>query len=57
MSKREWTVLAGIAVAVLVGIALEPEHTTMPGHSHSDATVGNATPAATTVTLAVSGMT
>lgn len=57
MSKGEWMVLAGIVVAVLVGIALEPDHPTMPGHFNGDAMVRHAMPTATTVTLVVSGMT
>jgi hypothetical protein len=57
MSKRERIVLAGLVAAVLVGIALEPDHATMSEHTNGGAMVGHAMPAARTVTLAVSGMT
>lgn len=57
MSKREWLVLAGIVGAVLVGLALEPDHTVMSGHADASAMDMQAMPAGRTVTLAVSGMT
>lgn len=57
MSKREWFVLAGIAGAVVVGLALEPDHAAMSAHAGQHSTDMAAMPAARTVTLAVSGMT
>lgn len=56
MSKREWIVLAGIIGVVLVGVALEPDHTAMSGHAAGSMDM-EVMPAGRTVTLAVSGMT
>ncbi len=56
MSKTEWALFAGIVVAVVLGIAAEPDHADMAGHDHA-AMVMQATPTSHTVTLAVTGMT
>ncbi len=35
MSKIEWALFAGIVVAVVLGIAAEPDHADMAGHDHA----------------------
>ncbi|HEX9728062.1 MAG TPA: hypothetical protein VGA37_06135 [Gemmatimonadales bacterium] len=57
MARREWFVLGGILAVVVVAVALEPDHSAMPEHADGGAMHMEATPAARTVTLAVSGMT
>ena len=56
MSKVEWAVFVGIVGAVVIGIAVEPDHEDMAGHDHA-AMMTEATPTPHTVTLAVTGMT
>ncbi|MFQ5550135.1 MAG: hypothetical protein ACE5FJ_02730 [Gemmatimonadales bacterium] len=56
MSKTEWALFAGIVGAVMVAIAVEPNHQDMAGHDPA-AMVMEETPTSQTVTLAVTGMT
>lgn len=57
MARREWVVLGGIAVAAIVGLALEPDHGPMAEHRHVPPITSGATATTQTITLAISGMT